>query len=300
VTAPAAFRPRFPGRSRLGAARRAVRGVLQQADPSRLLLVSPPPGLRVGCVCVYRLRNVPVLRPLLRALPPGAAVRLWCLDGDRADVPEDLAGATVGTGPGTRFALLNRLVAALPAPERADALVLLDDDVRFAVGDVGRLVATGLASLDLFQPGHAATSHASWSLVHRWPLTVLRRTGLVEQGPLLVLSAAAQRSLLPLPEDLDMGWGSEVRWAGLAERDGLRQGVVDAVSVVHLVPAGGTYDREAQELLLAGELRAAGLRTLDDLMTTTERLSVVQALRDRGRSRNLVTRKGQPVPRHRE
>jgi hypothetical protein len=211
-------------------------------------------------------------------------VRLWCLDGSGPELPADLQPLTVGHGRGTRFVLLNRLLAELDEQDRRDALILLDDDVRFVVGDLSRLVGTGLHSgLDLFQPAHGARSHASWELVHRRSRTVSRRTSLVEQGPVLVLGPAAQRHLLPLPEDLDMGWGSEVRWARLAEREQLALGIVDAVAVHHLVPGGLHYDRDSQEAVLRRELAAAGLASLAELMREHGRTSVLDALRRRHR-----------------
>lgn len=273
------MRRSFPGRARLGSLRRAVRAGAQQLDPSRFSQRRPAPGTRIGCVCVYRVRHVTDVRRLLARVPCDADVRLWCLDGGPADIPGDLAPITVGHGAGTRFALLNRLIGALPA-ERPDALVLLDDDVRLVVGDLGALVATGLdAGLDLFQPAHAANSHASWGLVHRQPMTVLRRTALVEQGPVLVLSSRAQEHLLPLPEDLGMGWGSEVRWSRTADLHGLALGVIDAVAVRHLLPGGGAYDKDAAEAVLAEELAAVGLSRLDDLMGVRSSVRVGMSFR---------------------
>ena len=282
MTSPAPLAAPFPGRALAGRARRSVRAGLQHADPSRLFLSVRDVGTHWAYVCIYRRCNISTVRRIVAALPPSACVRLWCFDVGGERLPADMAARTIGAGAGTRFVLMNRLIATLPEHARADALVLFDDDVRFVIGDPGRLVATGLQQgLDLFQPAHSARSHASWGLVHRRRWTVARKTSLVEQGPLLVLSRAAQQLLLPLPEDLDMGWGSEVRWALSAQRNGLSLGVVDAVCMRHLVPGATSYDRVAQEALLARELRAAGLFCLDELMVELDRVSVVAALRAR-------------------
>jgi hypothetical protein len=94
---------------------------------------------------------------------------------------------------------------------------------------------------------------------------VVREVDFVEQGPLVVLSARAQQVLLPLPADLDMGWGVEARWWRLATTHGLRLGIVDAVGMHHLAAAGTAYDRAAAEHFLAREVHAAGLSAISDL-----------------------------------
>jgi hypothetical protein len=235
--------------------------------------------MAVAVVGVYRARHVGVVRALLAGAPLEWVVRLWSLD---PDPPPDLAGITAGIGPGTRFALLNQLAEGVPVDDRRDGLVLTDDDVRFDVGDLGRLVEAGQRlGLDLYQPGHQATTIGSWTFVRRRPLTFGRETRFVEQGPLLVLSAAAQRVLLPLPEDLGMAWGVEARWSAACARAGLRQGIVDAVGVRHLGAVAAAYDRAGQEAQLARELQAAGLADLTDLQQTVARVGVRAGRRSR-------------------
>lgn len=236
---------------------------VQIADPTRLALAAGAGSCgSVGLVCIYRRRHADLVRALITSVP-SAEVRLWCLDGD---VPPDLRHITCGTGPGSRMELLNRLVAQLPEAQREDGLVLSDDDVVLTVGTLPQLLAAGRTlGLDLFQPAHLATSHSSWPFNGRRFLTFGRETDFVEQGPLVVLSSAAQRALLPLPEDLGMGWGVEVRWWQEARRARLTLGVVDAVGMQHLtLPAGG-YDRSEQEAQLQQELGRAGLHDLRQL-----------------------------------
>src|SRR5206468_6209107 len=107
----------------------------------------------VAVVSVYRCRNAAFVQGLLRQLPVDAVVRLWSLD----EIVPDLATVTLGSGPGSRFALLNMLIGDLPA--EPDMLVVVDDDVRFVVGDLARLVHAGSSlGLDLFQPAHSRRS----------------------------------------------------------------------------------------------------------------------------------------------
>lgn len=261
--------PRKVLRRGAGRARRRLLQGLQVIDPIRLTLPAVAPDARIALACVYRARNADVVRALLATLPPTATVRLWSLDGE---VPADLAHVTKGQGPGLRFTLLNRLVADVPARARRDGLILSDDDLRFLVGDVGGLVAAAQrASLDLYQPAHSALSYANWAFVRRRALTYARQTDFVEQGPIIGLSAQAQAALLPLPEDLGMAWGVEVRWWAAALRHGLRQGIVDAVAIQHLAPTAQGYDRAAQERTLDNELRNMGLTDLGVLQQTVAR-----------------------------
>ena len=252
----------------LGGGYRHGLGVAQRLDPTRLALRPLGVGTVVGLACVYRSANAPVVRALLRQLPDPTVAALWCLDGEP---PEDLRPITTGSGPGTRLRLLNHLVAGLPG--ELDALVLADDDVRFAVGDLGRLVEAGLSlQLDLLQPAHLASSWSNWDFVRRRSFTFARQTQFVEQGPLLVLSAHARKVLLPFPADLGMGWGVEARWHEQAQTHGLRLGIVDAVAVEHLSPPGRAYDRRAAESSMHRELAAQGLVSLEELQVVVERL----------------------------
>ncbi len=260
-------------RRRLGRVRRTATEALQRLDPSRVVLPRRLPAGSVAVVGVYRRRNAEHVRAALAPLVAGAEVRLWALD----EVAPVLAHVTAGVGPGARFALLNRLVCSLV--QRPTALVLLDDDVRFVVGDLNSLVAVGeRAGLALWQPAHSATSHASFGFVRRRWGCVLRRTSFVEQGPVVVLSPAAQAVLLPLPEDLGMGWGVEARWEAGLRAAGLSLGIVDAVALRHLVPGGSGYDRDAAEAVLRVELAASGLEALDDLQRTLQSLGPLRAL----------------------
>ena len=213
------------------------------------------------------------MRAALAPLPPGVEIRLWALD----EIAPALAHLTSGVGPGARFVLLNALITRLEAVP--DALVLLDDDVRFVVGDLPTLLAVGeRAGLALWQPAHTATSEVSSGFVRRQWGCVLRRTSFVEQGPVVVVAAAAQALLLPLPEDMGMGWGVEARWEASLRRAGLPMGIVDAVALRHLVPGGAAYDMEAAEAVLSSELSAAGLGALADLQRTLETTSALRAL----------------------
>jgi hypothetical protein len=240
----------------------------QSLDPSRLALVGHRSSEgSVALVAVYRARHAERLQRLLAGVHPNVTVRLWALDA----VSDHLRSLTVGHGPGTRFALLNQLIDTIPEADRRDGLVLSDDDYSFRVGDLEQLVAVGQAlDLDVWQPAHSRDSWANFHFVRRRTGVVLRRTSFVEQGPVLVFSARAQQDLLPLPEDLGMAWGVEIRWRQLRTEHELSFGIVDALAIQHLSPAAG-YDRESQAEQLSLMLEAAGFSSVLDLQQEQSR-----------------------------
>jgi hypothetical protein len=247
------------------ALRRAVTASITAAqllDPSRLALTSRRHGWEsVALVAVYRARHAERLSRLLQQLHPDVTIRLWCLD----EPPAQLRDVTDGRGPGVRFKLLNSLIDTIPRAQRADGLVLSDDDYSFLVGSLPQLITAGQAfGLDLWQPAHARSSSISFPFVRRRVATVVRRTTFVEQGPVVALSARAQNILLPLPEDLGMGWGVEVRWADAIRDHRLLLGIVDALAIHHLA-SSESYDKSAQLHQLHAILDQAGIPSLDHI-----------------------------------
>ena len=260
-------------RASIGRGLRLAVAALQRADPTRLLLRPAEPAGDVLLACVYRAGGAAEVRALLVGLPEPAQVRLWSLDGH---VPQDLERHTVGRGPGNRSALLNRLVAGTSA----QTVVLVDDDVRFAVGGLAALLDAGRRlRLDVFQPAHLASSFASWDFVRRRSGVFGRETGFVEIGPLLVLTGPGRDLVLPLPEDDGMSWGLEVRWAARARATGVRLGIIDAVAVEHLVAPARSYDRPAEQARLDALLAEQGLVSMEQLHVVYRRVGVLGALR---------------------
>jgi hypothetical protein len=253
-----------------GVIRRAARASITAAqllDPSRLALTSRRHGSgSVALVAVYRARHAKRMRRLVQQLDADVTVRLWCLD----EPPPQLRNVTHGHGPGVRFQLLNSLIDTIPRAQRRDCLILSDDDYFFLVGSLPQLVVAGeIFGLDLWQPAHARSSSISYPFVRRRVATVVRRTTFVEQGPVVALSARAQDALLPLPEDLGMGWGAEVRWADVARDRRLRLGIVDALAIHHF--ASESYDKSAQLHQLHAVLDEAGIASLDDIQQECSR-----------------------------
>ena len=168
----------------------------------------------------------------------GWEVGLWALD----TVDPDLARFSVGSGPGSRTDLLNKLAAQSGTdPDRY--LVFADDDVEIARGELPiSSRSSPLQVLDLAQPAHAVGSHYSHRLTAARPWSIARRTGYVEIGPLIVVAPAWRDRIVPFPAGFGMGWGLEMLWSGL-QAQGCRLGIVDTVRVRHLERPAVTYDR---------------------------------------------------------
>ncbi len=175
------------------------------------------------------------------------------------DAPDPaLAGDTVRERMhGGRLANLNR-IAEQAHPLTADWVLLVDDDVALSRRFLDRLVCIGERfGMDLLQPALTRASHTAFPVTRRRPALV-RRTRLVEQGPVLMMRRDAFRALSPFPET-GMGWGICLHWAAVAERLAWRVGVADAVPVRHdLRPPASGYDRgdarqDARALLCARE-----------------------------------------------
>lgn len=190
---------------------------------------------------VYRARHEREMTALLRpARRHRWDVALWALD----EPVSSLERVTYGSGPGTKFDLLNELLRLRP-PRDGAYVVVTDDDFVFTRGglpDLLRLVRR--AGFGLAQPAHDEGSLASHKINRVRAGSVARLTTFVEIGPVFVVAPEWRDAVLPFPDDVGMGWGIELDWSRLTER-GARLGIVDAVRLRHLVKPGTGYDAEA-------------------------------------------------------
>jgi hypothetical protein len=245
--------------------RPAVR-LVHAADPVRLRLREfgdfTPTG--AGFVCVYRSRNLRLVLELVdQARELGMAIALWALD---ARAPS-LVDRTIGSGPGARLQLLNRLCEALP-PSARGPLVVCDDDVVFERGSLRELLAlTSACGFGLAQPAHAPRSYINHGITRARPLTLARVTTYLESGPLVVITPEWRSRVLPFPEELGMGWGVNLLWSDL-RHDGCRLGIVDAVSLRHLAPAARAYDATPEAERLRSLMQARGIESMADFQRT--------------------------------
>ena len=257
------------------ALRIATRFMVSLVDPSPLLLTSAvrhQQTPRAALVCVYRYANAHYVK---RMIDSGAfsVVALWALDMPHPQ----LAQWTVGCGTGTRFELLNVLLASVETD--TCYLVVADDDVLLHHGGTHTMLRACVAyGLDLAQPAHGALSRSSWPFNRFRAATLARQTTWVEQGPLLVVSPRANRFILPFPEELGMGWGIETRWS-LASEGRFTLGVIDGVRVRHCGRIGKGYEPTMMFAQADRMLMEAGLNSTSDIQRVSKQWLASEEIR---------------------
>ena len=229
---------------------------LNELIPHRAKQLEP----RTSAYAVYRARNEGHVLRLIRQLPDGAQVHLHALD---SSVPT-LAERTRTAGSGSRMSLLQGLIDAHP-PQEDGYVLIFDDDVLFRHSTAADFVGLAAgAGFDFAQPAHGVKSTRSFGFNRVAWLSTARHSLMVEIGPVLLISPRAQQLVLPFPEDSGMGWGLDVRWAGLRAA-GLEFGVVDATPIRHLGTIASEYAFDGELEYLDAALREQGLSSVYEL-----------------------------------
>lgn len=257
----------FPGRTRAVVTEKAVRsaiagrligGRVLAATANHVLLghrmrealISVAP---VSLYSIYRRRNTYRVLDLLGGLGPSVTANLHALD----ECAPELATQTRSSGPGQRMQLLQELIDGYPPPDEC-WVILADDDVTWAFpgdGESWRRWAQ-LSELDVSQPGHFPSSNHVYRLNDAKPLTLARRTGFVEVGPLVLMSPKGYSAALPFPKGAEMGWGLDIDWSFLSN---LAIGVVDCTPMVHHGAVSSEYSGRREGALLDERLVQYGL-----------------------------------------
>jgi hypothetical protein len=202
--------------------------------------------------CVYRRRNAAVVQKLLRGTGSWT-VGLWALD----EAAPSLEELTVGSGQGTKFELVNRLLESRP-PVAGEHVIVADDDAVFVHGTIASFLETMVdAELDLAQPSHIWWSNISHRITWKRPLSKARLTTFVEIGPIFAVAAGWRERIVPFPDDVGMGWGLELDWMDLLD-EGCRFGIVDATPVRHLSRFATAYAPEEEIAKLNRRLEERG------------------------------------------
>ncbi len=206
---------------------------------------------------VLDAQGTPARRRLARAATAAPRRRVHVVAVVRDDVENrwDLAAAELERShhdvsiharspAGGKFQTLNRMLAE-DAPDRADWLLVVDDDVDLPSGFLDLfLYAAESAGLRIAQPAHRLYSHAAWDVTRRRALSLVRETTFVEIGPVTAFHRNTFSTLLPFPQ-LRMGWGLDAHWSAIAREHGWPIGVVDLTPIGHaLRPAGDSYPRD--------------------------------------------------------
>jgi hypothetical protein len=143
-------------------------------------------------------------------------------------LPHTVATVKVQT---PKFSLVNGLIEDV---QDFDRLIVCDDDVQFPA----RFLDDFLALVDEFafaisQPARTPDSYIDHFITTRMPGLRGRQTRFVEIGPVTCIDRSAYPVLLPFDRRSPMGWGLDFVWPVLAERGGLRMGIVDATPISH-------------------------------------------------------------------
>lgn len=132
-----------------------------------------------------------------------------------------------------KFLLLNQLFEKIDLCD-FEYVIVSDDDIHLPAGFVDRYLAlVSRYDLTLAQPARTHDSYIDHWFVEQLDGIDARRTRFVEIGPLFSLHRSAFDHFLPFDEASPMGWGNDFVWPILAEKHGLRMGIVDAVPVAH-------------------------------------------------------------------
>ena len=132
-----------------------------------------------------------------------------------------------------KFLLLNQLLKRIELYD-FEYVIVCDDDIELPAGFVDRYLAMVCRhDLAVAQPARTHDSYIDHRFVEQLDGIDARRTRFVEIGPLFSLHRSAFDYFLPFDEASPMGWGNDFVWPVLAEKHGLRMGIVDAVPVAH-------------------------------------------------------------------
>lgn len=132
-----------------------------------------------------------------------------------------------------KFILLNRILGQCAVADY-DHVLISDDDITVQDGFLDAYLSWVVrCGFSIAQPARARHSYKSHRIVlqRRWARA--RQTRFVEIGPVFSFDRRAAARLLPFDESSPMGWGYDLVWPVIAERDHLQMGIVDATPVDH-------------------------------------------------------------------
>lgn len=223
------------------------------SSPSNVLLLS-----------VYRHQNISTLLPIvLEARKSKWDVRLWALDR----VHPSLESFSVGGGAGSKFSLLNALLK-IGDWSNFDWIIVCDDDAILENGSLAVFLELAeQAELSLAQPAHGDSSHRSHDISLWVPFSIARLTTFVEIGPIFAVHRSLSHQILPFPEECGMGWGLDIRWSDLT-KDGARLGIIDLITIRHLVPVANQYRASIERERTLRLLEGRALKSIIELQHT--------------------------------
>ncbi len=180
----------------------------------------------------------------------------------------DVTAAIGNVGSKGKLENINQLCASHQLSAH-DWLIMTDDDIVLPHRFLDMFIAACcLFDFKIAMPSHRFDSYSGYDVTRRHWNTLARQVGFVESGPLVAIHRVAHEWIFPLPH-LRYGWGVDVHWSLLADREGWSMGAVDATPIAHVSPIGAAYPRAVaaeeacQYLVERGHLsREATFRTI--------------------------------------
>lgn len=160
--------------------------------------------------------------------------------------------------------------------EDYDWIWMVDDDVELPAGFTDTFVALAhYAELKICCPAHRSFSYWSHPVTHRQRDTLVRETNFVEVGPITAFHRDTFSTIFPLPS-LRFGWGLDLVWPVIANRNGWKVGVVDGAALRHTSPIAATYDFESATAEAEAFIKPYGIVTGVHKLVTMDRITSIQ------------------------
>ncbi len=132
-----------------------------------------------------------------------------------------------------KFTLLNGILNQVNLSDY-EYLMVCDDDIELPDQFLDDYLAlVGRYNFAIAQPARTNDSYIDHEFVGQLHGIKARRTRFVEIGPVFSFHKSAFSTCLPFDESSPMGWGYDLVWPHLADKNGLDMGIVDATPVAH-------------------------------------------------------------------
>lgn len=129
--------------------------------------------------------------------------------------------------------LLNKILSGEQL-QTYDYVIICDDDIRLPGGFVDDFLdLQDRYNFSVAQPARTHNSYIDHFIVERLEGLKARHTRFVEVGPLMSVRRDIVPFILPFDESIPMGWGFDYALPCIAEKHGLRIGIIDATPVDH-------------------------------------------------------------------
>lgn len=237
---------------------------------------TPIPGRRVLVVGIYLSEHSHRAEHLVEAFSASSrhqVDQVWIAIGNGPEVASAIPIQHLRVSQKIpKFVLLNRVMGQRDLSSY-DYVLISDDDIALCNGFLDAYLEwLSRCGFSIAQPARARHSFRDHRFVLQRRWTHARETRFVEIGPLFSLDRSAIPVILPFDESSPMGWGLDMVWPLLAQRNGLRMGIVDATPIDHSYRAqAATYSRDANREVAERYLAVNAHLSRDEAMTVLRR-----------------------------